>query len=166
MPYLLDADTFIQAKNLHYGFDFCPAYWDWIERVNNDHIVYSVEKVKSDLLAGSDELSEWANERGKEFFLPPTKLTLPSLEQISTWVKSSEYESVAINTFLEISDYYLIAQAHETNFTVVTHEKIASSLKRIKIPNVCHSLNIKVMSPFQMLKEERARFVLGNIKGA
>ena len=22
--YLLDANIFIQAKNLHYGFDFCP----------------------------------------------------------------------------------------------------------------------------------------------
>ena len=25
--YLLDANVFIQAKNLHYGFDFCPAFW-------------------------------------------------------------------------------------------------------------------------------------------
>ena len=28
--YLLDANVFIQAKNLHYGFDFCPAFWDWL----------------------------------------------------------------------------------------------------------------------------------------
>ena len=27
--YLLDANVFIQAKNLHYGFDFCPAFWDF-----------------------------------------------------------------------------------------------------------------------------------------
>ncbi|ANT65111.1 hypothetical protein Ptc2401_01341 [Prosthecochloris sp. CIB 2401] len=27
MTYLLDANVFIQAKNLHYGFDFCPAFW-------------------------------------------------------------------------------------------------------------------------------------------
>ncbi|MGH3228502.1 MAG: DUF4411 family protein [Streptosporangiaceae bacterium] len=25
MPYLLDSDVFIQAKNLHYSFDFCPG---------------------------------------------------------------------------------------------------------------------------------------------
>jgi hypothetical protein len=29
MPYLLDSNIFIQAKNLHYSFDFCPAFWDW-----------------------------------------------------------------------------------------------------------------------------------------
>jgi len=27
MSYLLDSDVFIQAKNLHYGLDFCPAFW-------------------------------------------------------------------------------------------------------------------------------------------
>ena len=32
MAYLLDADVFIRAKNLHYGFDFCPAFWDWPRR--------------------------------------------------------------------------------------------------------------------------------------
>ncbi len=30
MAYLLDADVFIRAKNLHYGFDFCPAFWEWL----------------------------------------------------------------------------------------------------------------------------------------
>ena len=30
MAYLLDADVLIGAKNLHYGFDFCPAFWDWL----------------------------------------------------------------------------------------------------------------------------------------
>lgn len=31
MTYLLDANVFIQAKNLQYGFDFCPAFWDWLD---------------------------------------------------------------------------------------------------------------------------------------
>jgi hypothetical protein len=30
MAYLLDANVFMQAKNLHYGMDFCPAFWDWL----------------------------------------------------------------------------------------------------------------------------------------
>lgn len=32
--YLIDTNVFIQAKNLHYGFDFCPAFWEWLtERI-------------------------------------------------------------------------------------------------------------------------------------
>ncbi len=34
MAYLLDANVFISAKNLHYGLDFCPAFWDWLIREN------------------------------------------------------------------------------------------------------------------------------------
>ena len=34
MRYLLDADVFIRAKNLHYGLDFCPAFWDWLIESN------------------------------------------------------------------------------------------------------------------------------------
>jgi hypothetical protein len=34
MAYLLDANVFIQAKNLHYGMDFCPAFWDWLLDAN------------------------------------------------------------------------------------------------------------------------------------
>ena len=30
MGYLLDANVFIAANNLHYGLDFCPAFWDWL----------------------------------------------------------------------------------------------------------------------------------------
>lgn len=45
MAYLLDANVFIQAKNLHYGFDFCPAFWDWLIANNSQNKVFSIEKV-------------------------------------------------------------------------------------------------------------------------
>jgi hypothetical protein len=34
LSYLLDANVFIQAKNLHYGLDFCPAFWEWLVESN------------------------------------------------------------------------------------------------------------------------------------
>ncbi|HVW88415.1 MAG TPA: DUF4411 family protein [Gaiellaceae bacterium] len=45
MAYLLDANVFIQAKNLHYSFDFCPAFWDWLDRAHVDREVSRVMKV-------------------------------------------------------------------------------------------------------------------------
>ena len=41
MAYLLDADVFIRAKNLHYGLDFCPAFWDWLIAGNAAGKVFS-----------------------------------------------------------------------------------------------------------------------------
>ncbi len=46
MAYLLDSDVFMQAKNLHYGFDFCPAFWDWIDTGAASGSVLSVDKVR------------------------------------------------------------------------------------------------------------------------
>jgi hypothetical protein len=44
MAYLLDANVFIQAKNLHYGLDFCPAFWKWLTEKNASEKVFSIEK--------------------------------------------------------------------------------------------------------------------------
>lgn len=76
MAYLLDANVFIQAKNLHYGLDYPVGH--------------------------------------------------------------------------------VLAHGH----TVVTHEKPSTSTKKIKIPEPCIGLDIKCMTPFEMLRRERARFVL------
>lgn len=160
MAYLIDADVFIQAKNLHYGFDICPAFWDWLISCHAGDVVFSVEKVGLELEAGGDELSTWSETRGTSFFLPPDVSTLPSLALVSTWATGQRYDPSAVNTFLQKADYYLVAQAHAGSHTVVTHEKPADSPKKIKIPNVCIGLGVRCITPFEMLRVERARFVL------
>jgi Domain of unknown function (DUF4411) len=56
MPYLLDTNVFIQAKNLHYGMDFCPAFWDWLVQSNAAGRVFSIEKVGDEIEAGEMSL--------------------------------------------------------------------------------------------------------------
>ena len=74
MAYLLDADVFIRAKNLHYGLDFCPAFWDWLITQNGAGVVFSIEKVGDEVQAVDDELSVWASARGDAFFLKPDEM--------------------------------------------------------------------------------------------
>lgn len=85
---------------------------------------------------------------------------LSVLGDVSNWVISQNYEQAAVNTFLQVADYYLVAHALAHGHTVVTHEKAASTTKRIKIPNACIGLGIKCMTPFEMLRTEKARFIL------
>ncbi len=158
--YFLDANVFIQAKNLHYGFDFCPAFWDWLEIANGKGVVFSIEKVKEELLQIDDELAHWADNHDESFFLPPDEQVLTAFPEVSRWVKSQSYDPPAIYAFLQDTDYYLIAHALAHSFTVVTHEVPSDSKKRIKIPNVCIGLNIKTMNTYEMLRREHARFVL------
>lgn len=161
MAYLLDADVFIRAKNLHYGLDFCPAFWDWLVAHNGAGKVFSIEKVGDEVQALQDELSVWAGGRGSGFFLPVDAAAFPSLSAVSAWANSQQYEPSAISTFLQVADYYLVAQAHAGRHTVVTHEIPSASKRRIKIPDACIGLGIKCMTPFEMLRRERARFILG-----
>jgi len=76
-------------------------------------------------------------------------------------VTSAGYDPAAVSTFLQVADYYLVAHAMAHSLTVVTHEVPADSKKRVKIPNACIGLGIKCMTPYEMLRLERARFVLG-----
>ena len=79
---------------------------------------------------------------------------------VSAWATQQQYEPAAINTFLQVADYYLIAHALAEEHVVVTHELPANSVKRIKIPNACIGLNLRFMTPFEMLRRENARFRL------
>lgn len=161
MAYLLDANIFIQAKNLHYGFDFCPAFWDWIDAGYAAATVLSIEKVGDELVGGGDELATWAQQRMDTFFVKPDAAVVPSLQATSAWANGAGYEPAAVTTFLQVADYYLVAHAHAHNHVVVTHEIAANSTKRIKTPNACIDLGVKCMTPFAMLRAEKARFFLG-----
>ena len=161
MSYLLDSDVFIQAKNLHYGLDFCPAFWDWLIATNTAGLVFSTEKVGDEIDAGADELATWAAARGDGFFLKPDAAILPALATVSSWATGQNYEPAAVSTFLQVADFYLVAHALAHGHVVVTHEVAAASTKKIKIPNACIGVGVKCMSPFEMLRHERARFVLG-----
>ncbi|HYJ89279.1 MAG TPA: DUF4411 family protein [Pyrinomonadaceae bacterium] len=161
MPYLLDANVLIQAKNLHDGLDFCPAFWQWLIESNTAKKVFSIEKVGDEILAIADELAVWASDRGSDFFLPPDTKLLTALSRVSAWATAQSYEPAAVNTFLLVADCYLVGHALAHGDTVVTHEIASTSTKKVKIPDACIGLNIKCMTPYEMLRTERARFILG-----
>ena len=160
MRYLLDTNVFIQARNLHYGFDFCPAFWDWLIERNAAGVVASIDKVADELAAGDDDLSDWATARGAAFFTPPDDRVVPALTRVAAWANGQSYERVAIATFLQVADYWLVARALAYGCAVVSHEVPAATVRKIKIPNACIGLNIPFFTPYEMLRRERARFVL------
>ena len=146
MVYLLDANVFIEAKRRHYGMDFCPAFWDWLEERNAAGHVFSIEKVGDELRAGGDELADWAAARGEGFFLRPDEAMLASLATVGEWVSAQDYRPAAVSAFLQDADYYLIAHAHAHRHVVVTHEVASDGVRQVKIPNVCIGMKTKCMT--------------------
>ncbi len=85
MKYLPDANVFMAANNLHYGLDFCPAFWDWLIMSNAQQKVFSIDKVGDEIAAGDDALTEWAEGLGEQLFLDPDAEVLKGMAQVSQW---------------------------------------------------------------------------------
>jgi hypothetical protein len=160
MAYLLDANVFIEAKNRYYGFDFCPAFWDWLQENHAAGKVFRIEKVGDELQAGNDELGKWASKLGAKFFLPPDGSVVRSLKKAAEWVRGQGYRPAAIAKFLQDADFYLVRQAHAWGEILVTQEVSEDGKGRVKIPDVAKGLEIRCLNPFEMLRREGARFVL------
>jgi len=122
----------------------------------------ALKRLADELAVGTDELSQWATQRGRAFFLPPDPQMLETLATVSEWVQNQNYRPAAVNAFLQNADYYLIVHALAHDHIVVTHEVPSDGVRQVKIPNVCIGLNVKCMTPYEMLRRERARFVLGS----
>jgi hypothetical protein len=58
-----------------------------------------------------DELAAWAVARATSFFIKPDAPMLPALGRVSAWTIGQRYEPAAVNTSLQVADYYLVAYA-------------------------------------------------------
>lgn len=158
--YVLDANVFISAKSLHYGFDFVPGFWDWLDLGQSVGILCSTGKVRQELKAGEDTLSEWVANR-EALFLATDANIVPGMQHLAAWARSGRFTPAAADEFLRVADFELVAFAHAHNHTVVTHERPNPlAKKRIMIPDACQELGVQWMDPFTMLREAGAKFVL------
>ena len=158
--YLLDTNVFIEAKQKYYDFAICPAFWKWLILQNQAGNVASIKMVLDELRAQNDDLTEWAETRGDDFFLKPDNAVDSAIFRVSDWANNQQYTRNSIETFLRVADYRLVAQALGQDWIVVTHELPSMSVKKIKIPNACEGLGISYMNPFEMLRREKARFIM------
>ena len=170
--FLLDTNVFIEAKNRYYGFDFCPGFWEWLITQNTAGKVVSIDKVKGELLKKEDELSAWAKNLDESFFLKSDHPDMiSSLKEVSEWIKDKGYSFKEAEIFRRSADFYLVAYvvanrryALVDRYTIVTEEKREDKnkkSKKVKIPDVCDGLGIRVIDTFEMLREMEVIFILG-----
>ncbi|MEO1894146.1 MAG: DUF4411 family protein [Alcanivorax sp.] len=161
--YLLDANTYIQAKNLHYQMTFCPAYWDWLDEQFESGQLASIMSVYNELTEQNDELTQWVKKR-RSHFLPVSSEQIQ--DQFGTIVEhvselgGKKTEHVA--EFLDKADPWLVATACVSGGTVVTHEvPVPENSSKVKIPNVCAAFEVPYITTYQLLNTLNAQFVLG-----
>lgn len=163
MAWLLDTNVLVNAKRDYYGFEFCPAFWDWLDVAWEAGQVASVEAVYDELADYGDQLSDWARDH-RAFFRAPGAAEVGAMATVNGWAAASGgYTLAAKQEFAAAADSVLLAYALAGGHTVVTHELPSNATKRIPIPNAAAALGVSYASPWRMLREERPLFVLGQV---
>lgn len=159
MSYLLDADSLITPKNSYYSMELCPRFWSWLIEANKGGKIFSIQKVKEELLAGKDELSDWVKQRGGDFFLPPTEQTLDAYTRVCRVVQQNQYFTEANRSaFYSKADSWLIAHALACGYTVVTFEKaVPPNSSKIKIPSVCSLVGVPTTDIVALMRQFKVR---------
>ena len=162
MIYLLDANTYIEAKNRYYDMEFCPAYWDWLDKQFTKGLAGSIDMIGRELKEGNDDLAEWVKARGVQFIPNDDDATQTSYIDIVQFVMAQDFSPANRDQFLAKADPWLIAKAKTTGATVVTHESwLSDATKKVKVPNICKQFDIRCIDTFTFLRETQAKFVLG-----
>jgi hypothetical protein len=168
--YVLDANVFIQASQGYYGFAVCPGFWRALVIQHERKRVCSIDKIKAELLAGHDELSEWAKDKAPATFFKGTadKAVGAAFAEMVKWVQvESQFTPEAKAGFASAADGWLIAYARANGLVVVTHEEYAPAVRRkVPMPNLCLEFRVEYCNVFDMLQELKVKFVLRTKRGA
>jgi hypothetical protein len=144
--FLLDSNIFIEAKNRYYGFDFCPAFWDFLDSEINKTTILTIKEIYNELSHGDDDLASWIKVRkSSPFFISvDDEETQKEFSQIVQYVMDN-FSQAEANKFLDVADPWLIAKAKVLGATIVTQEVLApTNTKKVKIPNICIHFGVKI----------------------
>ena len=167
--YLVDANVLIEAKNRYYSFSLCPGFWDAVVWHAGSGSVRSVDVVKKELAAGTDDLAEWVRNTapGDAFCSTNDADAVAWYGRVMNWVLGEpRFTPAAEDEFAQAADPWLVACAGAYGMTLVTMET-PSPLSRntVKIPDVCRQFGIPWRNTFEMLEELRVAFTWRSVPG-
>jgi hypothetical protein len=159
--YLIDANVFIQAKNLYYRFDFCEGFWAWLLSAHEAGLVFSIKKVRKELVSGdkADLVRKWAEDLPDDFFLDDDadKAVMQTYAQVMQWANASKHyspQAKAEFAKLKVADPFLVAVAKRYDYEIVTQEKSnTASKKKIYLPDAADTFDVKTIFVYDMLSK-------------
>lgn len=161
--YLLDANAFIEARDRYYGFDICPGYWTALVQLHDANRVFSIDRIRAELMEQDDDIQEWIEQQTPDTFFKQTKdqAVVDSFQEMVNWVfNEPQFTAAARTEFASVADGWLVAYACVNDLVVVTHEEYAPEVKRkVPIPNVCEEFEVEYVNTFEMLRALNVKFI-------
>jgi hypothetical protein len=156
--YCLDANVLIQAWQKYYSPKICPDYWDLLDYLGTQNVVFMPEMVYDEIVRTDDDLSKW---------LKKSKIPIKKIDEQVTKCLKEVYSADPNHKFLvdntkarSLADPWVIAHALREKAVVVTKEEKVTALNstKIKIPNVCEKMNVSWINDFQLIEELGIKF--------
>lgn len=156
--YCLDANVLIQAWQKYYSPQICPNYWDILDYLGTQNIIFMSEVVYDEIVRTDDDLSKW---------LKTSKIPIKKIDGQVTKCLKDIYSADPSHKFLvdntkarSLADPWVIAHALSENAVVVTKEEKVTALNstKIKIPNVCDKMKVSWINDFQLIEELGIKF--------
>ncbi len=153
--FLLDTNVFIEAYRRYYAFDLIPAFWDLLIDKSANGALYTIDKVKTEILKMEDDLSSWFNKYPTECIINTSNDNIvDNYSQIINHVsKNSRYRDSSKSEFASGADGWLLAVAKAESMILVTQEVyIPDCRKKVPIPNVCREHDVEYVGTFEMMR--------------
>ncbi len=133
--YCLDTGALIEPWNKHYSPSLCPEYWDILDDLAKEDIVFCTMEVKKEIAKEDDGLKKWVNAR-PYLFREVTEKVNENMRKIM----HSHRELVDDKKGRSLADPWVVAHALTEQAVVVTTE--TSAPRQIKIPDVCAAYGV------------------------
>lgn len=152
--YWIDSNVLISAKDGPYRFSINPGFWAALDKHANTGQIRVPKLVYSEIVRDgpNDELASWLkSRRANGFCVPPDKEVQLRYAAVAAHVQN-KYAGHQAAAFLGVADPWVIAHALATSGSVVTFESSQPLSKKVKIPDVCHSMNVQFVDLYDMLE--------------
>lgn len=152
MKYCIDTNVFIQAWQKYYKPDLCPGYWEVLNEMGREEIIFISNAVYNEITEIEDELSKWLK-TSEIPVMDETEDVLRRLKEIFAFDPVHE-QLVDNKRGRSLADPWVIAHAMDMDAVVVTKEERITSprSKKITIPNVCDNMGVDVIDDFELLR--------------
>ena len=161
MQYLLDTNTFIQAKNSYYAFDIAPSFWTQLLEKLKQGQVAVIDAVSDEIKQGNDELKEWFKDQVisqadqiKILQAKEDATVLAIYREIAQMVAMNQvYKESAKARFFRGADPWLIASAKSWEAVVVTCETLSGvGTTKVKIPDICQQTGVSFVNLYTAMR--------------
>lgn len=160
--YLIDANSLIRPARAYYPFDFAPSFWQQLRpKISLDKIAV-LDKVRDEILKGTDELSTWISDLPNECILSTQDIQIIQTyrDVLSFIQQSDQYTESALRLWSRenVADPWLIAVAAAYDYTILSFEqsagRITTSSNNPKLPDIARHFHVAYTSLFDMMRNE------------